>query len=136
MDLYKWTAEYIRFRDVMLRRIANIEEKHGEIKVTEKNKTIKTYIIREDLKEAIEEIHTNHKKEEHLYITCLNTKQNAETLIKEWKKILKFKDITIIFSHPGTNEKWLIHPQTHNKISEEKQLKESIMTLFDGITRV
>ena len=132
MDLYEWTREYIRFRDVLRREIKSTTEGDRSIIVTEKKKE-KTYIIEEKLSDGINEI-KKHDKKEHLIITTLNTENNSKELISSWDELLKYEDLTIIFCHPGTNEKWLIHPKSHDKISEKKQLKESVRTLLESIT--
>jgi len=132
MDLYEWTREYIRFKDIIQKRIKKLEEKESIILVEEKNKT-KTYIIVEKLNEGVEKLN-KHDKKEHLIITTLNTENNSKELISSWDELLKYEDLTIIFCHPGTNEKWLIHPKSHDKISEKKQLKEGVRTLLESIT--
>lgn len=132
MDLYEWVKHYISFRDAMRKQIIDTKYLETMIVVQEKSEQ-KLYFIFEHLEDcagAIKKING-----EKATIITLNTKENADYLIKQWEIFSEKKDLTIIFAHPGTNEKWLIHPVSHNKISERKQLKESIYTLLESVGR-
>lgn len=137
MDLYEWTKHFIKYKDVIARRIKTIKFLDTSIHVEEKekfNNTKKIYLVYENLEEGIQA--SSKLKDEKGIIVCLNTKINKNILIKNWKKLLKMKDITILFAHPGTNEKWMIHPKTHSKINEAEKLNESIEILFNSIEKI
>lgn len=135
MNLYEWTKEFIKYKDVIFKRIKTIKFLDTTIHVEEKNGTKKIYFVCENIQDGLAQIDT--LKDEKGIITTLNTSKNVSVLIKEWDSLLKNKkDVTILFSHPGTNEEWMIHPKTHAKISEKEKLSESINILFNSISKV
>ena len=135
MDLYEWTKHFIKYKDVIAKKIKNIKFLDTTIHVEEKSGTKKIYLIYENLEEGIKA--SSKLKEEKGIIVTLNTRTNVNTLSNKWKEILKKEqDITILFAHPGTNEKWMIHPETHSKINEEEKLNESLEVLFNSIGKV
>ncbi len=127
MDLFEWTKQYIKFRDVMKREVKEIIEKNNHEIITEEKKENKRYLINDKIEEAIKQI----RNEEKTIIVCSNEKENIKELIKDWNKVKNNKKLTIIFTETETNEKWLIHPNTHNKITDN--LKEGLNTLYESI---
>lgn len=130
MELYEWSKHYIKFKDCMKKNIQDIEYKDNEIFVKEKQRDI-IYHIAPDITTGI----TQLQQKQEVIITT-NTRKNLDELIKQWNILKKHKQLTIIFSHPSTNETWLIHPYTHNTITEGNKLKEGLLTLFNNISRV
>jgi len=134
MDLYEWTEEYIRFRDVIRKKIVDIKKQNRSILVKEKEKE-NPYLIEEDLLEGINKL-SDFEKKKSIIIVTLNKEKNLDVLIKNWDNLLEFEDLTVLFSHPGTNEKWSVHLKSHDKISEKKHLKEGLKILFESITTI
>ena len=135
MDLYEWTKHFIKYKDVISRRIKTTKFLDTTIHIEEKTGIKKIYLVYENLEEGIKA--SSKLKDEKGIIVTLNTKTNVDVLRDNWKEILKKdQDITILFAHPGTNEKWMIHPETHAKINEERKLNESLDVLFNSIGKV
>lgn len=130
MKLIEWSTHYIKFKDCMKKNIIELNIKDSTIQVKEKNKEIE-YLICEDLSKSISQL-----KETKQTIITLNTKENLDLLIKEWKTFIKYKQLTIIFSNPIINETWNVHPKTHQEIIEEKHLKNSLLALFNNVTTI
>lgn len=129
MELFEWSKHYIKFKDCMKKNILEMECKADEIHVKEKQREI-IYYIDETITTSIKKL--QNKRE---IIITTNTKENFTELIKNWEKLAKQKELTIIFSHPKNNETWSLHPYTHNNITEDK-LEEGLQTLFESIARV
>jgi len=125
MNLIEWTEQYIRFKDAMKKNIKEIRTEKNKLIIKEKNEE-KEYLIEEKLDKTIENL-----KEKKQIIVCLNTKENLNTLINKWDEVKNKKKLTIIFVQLETNDKWLIQPHTHDKISEN--ISEGLKTLYESI---
>lgn len=132
MKLKEWTIHYIKFRDYLKKQIKEIkEEKENELMVYEKKLNKKYYVM-----ENLDENEIIKKRELETYYVTLNKKSNVKILIDNWDEIETNKEINFIFTNPKTNEKWIIHPTTHSKISEEKSIKVGINTLYESIKKI
>lgn len=131
MKLYEWTKHYIKFKDQFKKEIIEIELKNKNILVKEKKET-KEFIVMEKLDNLNAEL-KNIKKEKTI-IVCLNNKKNVEIVYNNWNEIIKYPQLTLIFVQPTNNEKWLIHPATHNKIAEK--IKDSLKILYESISSI
>ena len=131
MDLYEWTKHYISFRDCIKKQIVKQEFEEDSVLVEEK-KGNKEYYINQDLGKLIPKIKDGIKT----FLVCENTEKNIHILVKEWDELIKNKEITIIFANAKTNQSWLINPRLHSHISERDKLKEGLISLCNGITRV
>ena len=71
----------------------------------------------------------------NLFIFTYNTKNNLESLISMWDSIIKYKSLSICFVNQESKleKRWIIHPYTHNKISERSALKQGLMSLFQTV---
>jgi len=125
MDLYEWTKHYIKFRNCVKKNIIKLELENNKI-ITKEKDIKKTYLISENIINSIKKIDKGIT-----IIVCLNTKENIENINNNWNLFSKKKELTIICVKPDTNEKWSIHPATHNKISEN--IKKGLETLYESI---
>ena len=57
-------------------------------------------------------------------------------LIDNWKKFIINPKLKIIFVNPAQNEKWLICPFTHDKISDREAIELGINTLFQSVEEI
>lgn len=129
MNLVEWTKHYIKFKDCMKRQITSIEELEDRLLVHEK-KEDKVYCITEELKDKLL---TENKCEERKFIVTTNTLMNVKFLADNWK-LIENEEVTIIFANTKTNESWIVHPKTHSKISDNKTIKQGLMSLHESIT--
>ena len=130
MNLYDWTKHYIVFKDLMKKQIVKKTFLETSIIVEEK-KEQKIYLVMEVLEEALPSL-KKIKKEYKYYITTINNMNNCNSLINKWEEFSKHKNLTILFVDVQENEKWIIHPATHHSISEEKILKEGILSMYQA----
>lgn len=131
MELIEWAKHYIKFKDCMKKNIVEMNVLEHDILVKEKQQDVH-YYVHQDLATSISKLEPEGKQT----IICHNTKANFDTLVKDWKNLITHKQLTIIFAHPSSNETWSVHPKIHQGITEEKHLKESLLTLFSNVTRV
>jgi len=131
--LKEWFLRYVKNRDIFFKKIKNIEEIEDKIIIEEKTKKIIYYVNSDD--KTFSEILTDTNDYENKGLLLYNTEKNFNNLFKEWKKLINISDITIFFINPfsKTEQKWIIHPNMHHKISDEKSLKSGLKTLFDTV---
>jgi len=128
VDLYEWTKHYITFRDILKRQIVKKTFLSTSIVIEEKKET-KLYLVMENLSEAIAII--KKAKDKTIIIATLNTIINCNKLIDNWDAFAKEAQLTVLFVDVVLNDKWSIHPSTHQHIADTKTLKEGILSLHN-----
>jgi len=123
MHIKEWSHIFLKQRDIIKKEIAELVETKEGFHIRTKTGGEKRVIVNEELKEEKANI-----------IICLNSKKNIEQLVKEWNSYAKEEKLLIVFANPKTNEKWLIKPHNHNKISDKESLKQGLMSMYDAIT--
>ena len=124
--LKEWAINYIKNKDIIDKNIKNIKENNRGFLVEYKHK--KHYFI---IKPDIHEI--NNIKDDFISLVLFNTKKNLEFILNKWKKLIKYKKLSIYLINLNNNEKWALHPFTHNKVCINKKLKNGLITLFDSV---
>lgn len=128
-ELILWTVAHAKNKDIMRKEIRNYKIKDDIIKFELKNKNEK-YLIYPELND---EIIAKISNEDHTIIVCLNKRNNLDFLIKEWHLFSEYKKLSIIFCNHIKNQRWIIFPYTHNKITEKSSLKPGLLSLFSNI---
>lgn len=138
MMLTKWTLTYIKNRDVMLKKISKVEDKKEYILVTNKDETHIVYIVKEKLTSLapimrrFKELEEEHKANKFTLV-LYNQRQNLDQVISAWDNLLDLEKLTIVFANPETNEKWVVAPYVHDKIADPQNLKNGLVSLFEGV---
>lgn len=129
-ELLEWTVTYLKQRDITLRKIVfmNIDEEKKIIDVKYKDKQIMYRVIHELSDAAL-----NYKEESQkdTVLICSNIESNFNFLIKNWTKIAKIKNLSIIFVNLKNNDKWLINPYVHNLIADSESLESGLKAIYD-----
>lgn len=110
MDLREWTVLYVKHKDLYARKLVDHKEEKDRLVFTFKDHTLHAY--------AMEKLAVPQVVGKTLLVT-LNTPQNLDLLIKQWKEFSKLAGLTVVFANPAKNEKWLIVPHTHHQIADE-----------------
>jgi len=136
--LREWTLDYIKNRDIVHRRISNVEDKGDYFLVTHKDESHIIFLVKEDIDDfsnVIDKIDELSKENNPDKITLVlyNNKVNLDSLLKYWKTLSERTNLTIIFANPRANEKWVISPNVHNKIADPETLEQGIKTMFEGV---
>ncbi len=119
-----WTERYVQYKNALIRGI--VENKNGRIELKTKDKTT-SYIPTESLGDS----------PENCTIITYNTKQNFERLIKNWDMLVE-KKATVIFINPLSklDDKWIVAPHIHQKISEKASLKRGLKTMSESVEEI
>jgi len=135
--LKEWLIGYIKNRDILLRQVESIDEKHEEwdLVVKTKNGLEKYYIVKGEI-ENFEEIEKK-LKDETITLVVFNTKNNFDVVMENWKKLIDLPKFSILFVNPESEleKKWLIFPHTHHKITEKSSLVKGLKTLFQTVEK-
>ena len=125
--LKDWALHFVKHRDLFLKNLTDIEEYDDSFIANFKTKA-ERYIVRENLK-----IEDNLSKDESIVIVTLNNARNFQVLISEWKVLISFPKLKVIFVEKISNGKhWIIHPYMHDKISDKASLKQGLKALYDN----
>ncbi len=134
--LKEWTSHYIKNKDILTRKLKNIEVKESELFVHFEHK--EHLFIIEPIIKSIDVIMDKVKKEKekndklHVSLIVLNSKVNFKIVSGNWKKLIKNPLLSIYFINPFSelDKKWIVFPYTHNKIAEESSIEKGLKALF------
>jgi hypothetical protein len=135
--LKEWTLEYIKNKDLFTKSIKSIKQRDNKIIVEHTNK-IHTYIIVPFIKDIRGITEKTAKKDGFISLVIFNSKENLEIIIKNWEELAKNQKFSIFFVNPfsSTEEKWIIYPSTHSRISSPFSLKKGLLALFATVEEI
>ncbi len=128
----EWFLNYIRHRDIVEKTIINIKESKDKIFIEYKNKTTKVIIM--PLVNGVDGLLEELNASEEVTLVTLNNKKNLRSIIGVWEKLSAYSKFRIMFVNPKENEKWIINPYTHSKISPN--IEKGLKGLFETINEV
>jgi len=128
-QLMEWTIHYVKNKDLTFRKLVKYEEHLSKeyIDFQFKDKTV-THFILDQLKD---DLFTKIKEHEHKTIVCLNTEENFAFLIKNWKKLSEFRNLSLVFVNLNINDKWVINPHTHSMVADPENIESGLRTMFE-----
>jgi len=133
-----WAMTYFRNRDLVQRRIVSIEKTSGEcdILIKHNDKEIKVLVMPEI--ESFDALNAKLDKDKHTTLVTLNSKNNFDIIVNNWKYFVELPNFYIVFSNPdsSTETKWIINPHVHSRIADEKSLKIGLKSMFDSVERI
>lgn len=133
-----WAINYEQNRDIILKKIKNIEKNADgynlKISYNEKEKFI---LVMPSLVNA-EEIRFRLKEGRIVTIITINSEQNLDFIADNWKWLIDSPQLTIMFINPFSliDDKWIIRPYIHNKISENGALEKGLKTMFETVAPI
>ena len=120
--LVDWTISFIKNKDIIVKKIEQIEngkdnfDLHDKYKVKEQYFIIAPNLLDIDLimqrivncERVRDEAHS-HSTKSHFTIVTLNSKENLDAVLKGWNKLINFKFLNIIFINPFSqlDKKWI-----------------------------
>ncbi len=125
MSLREWAETYVRHRDLFKREIEQLEPTAEGFRILKRDGSSTTCIVQETLAPPPELAHT--------LIVTRNTKENVLTVLKEWKRFAAEPDCTLIFANVKKNEKWVLIPSTHDKVTESASLKSGLLAMHQAV---
>jgi len=131
--LREWAVSYVKHRDMLTKNIVDIKEEQDKVIVKFKDKE-QVFLIRAVLNKSI----INEINDKQMSVISLNSKENFDFLIENWKKLVKFQNLTFYFVNPFSEleEKWFISPYVHNKICDKDSLKLGLKTMFETVESI
>lgn len=133
--LADWTVNFIKNKDIIAKKIEQIENGKDGFDLYVKYKDREQYFIIAqniiDIDSIVQRINNNS----HFSIVTLNSKENFEIIVKNWRRLTDFKFLSIIFVNPFSeiDKKWVVFPHTHNKICDESSLKNGLKSMFEMV---
>lgn len=121
-----WAKNYIRHKDIVLKRIVGVEEKDGRVIVQYKERTA-TYEPMTSLKDL-------EKAGDEATIITFNTKDNFQQLLKSWARLVA-KKLTAVLINPLSklDTKWVIAAHIHDRICDKSSFKQGMQTMFETV---
>jgi hypothetical protein len=142
--LFDWTFHFIKNKDVMLKKIVNIQEyiNHGYIFVEYRDKKMVYYAVPfiSDFDKTWDELQ-GFKKNTNSTDSCIvvfNNKENLDKVIGKWNIVDKDPKFQIVFANPFSvsEKRWIIIPSTHSRIIEPAALKKGLNSLFETVDEI
>ena len=133
--LADWTINFVKNKDLISKKIEKIEAGKNGIDFYVKFKDKEQYFIISPNIYEIDSIIGKINSKNYFSVVTLNSKENFDALLKNWKKLVDFKFLSIMFVNPysSLDKKWIIFPHTHNKICDESSLKLGLKSMFDMV---
>ena len=126
-QLKEWMQIYLKSRDAIQKVITGFENLNGDF-VVHKNSTDILFLIRPEFTN-VDEI-----ADKAVGLVVLNTKKNLNFVISNWDTLSKLKGLCIYFVNPKSNDKWMLFPYTHDRITEKSALKRGLESLFSMVS--
>lgn len=124
--LKDWAIHFLKHKNIFLKNLNKIEESEFGFIAHFKTK-VEWYIIQDNLD------FENLSKENNVCYVTLNNQKNFTKLLSEWKILIAYPNVRIIFVEKISNGKhWIVNPHMHDKISDKTSLKSGLKSLYDG----
>lgn len=137
--LADWCITFLKNRDLVFRKIASIESQSGEsdFAVNYKDGKKQSFFVIDDISH-ISQFLSKLNNEFYFSIVTINSEKNFRLLLEKWNDLVQFKHLSIYFLNPfsALEKKWILHPYTHNKISEPGSLKSGLKSIFEAVEAI
>jgi|ETNmetMinimDraft_2_1059921.scaffolds.fasta_scaffold49434_2 hypothetical protein len=136
--LLDWAINFVKNRDAFTKKIKEIEKgKDSDFSVRYDDGKEASFIIIpsiDDIQKTLEK----RTKKDHFCIITLNNKDNLDSIINNWKKLIEYEFLSIYFVNPDSklDKKWILFPYTHNKICDESSLKSGLKSMFEMVEQI
>lgn len=135
--LKQWYLFYIKNRDLMLKKIRNVEQKEDIITIHNKEGTKESSIVASN-PTSFTALLSQFNETDKISIITLNKKDIINLLIKEWKDIVNYTALTMMFVNPDSEQdkKWIIKPHFHHRFTDPSALKSGIMSIASSVDMI
>jgi hypothetical protein len=133
--LVEWTVDFLKNRDIMLRKIEGVQKDKDGYDVYVKYKDKEQNIVVMPEVEDADALLSRFNENGHFGLVLLNTQDNFHFLIKNWERLVKFRNLCVYFINPfsSLDKRWIIYPYTHNNICESGSLEKGLKSMFDMV---
>ena len=108
--LSDWVIDCIKNRDIFIKNIIDIKKEIEGFDFIVNFKDKKQYFIVKPFIDDINGVISRFGKDGYFSLIVFNTKENLNTIINNWDRLIKFKNLSIYFVNPlsGLDKKWII----------------------------
>ena len=133
--LADWTVNFVRNKDILLKKIQSIEKNKAGFDIYVKYKDKEQFFIIAPKIPDTDSIISKLNKNSRYSIITLNSKQNLDALVKSWSRLAGFRSLNVMFVNPfsETEKKWIICPYVHDKICDQGSLKTGLKSIFESV---
>ena len=133
--LVRWTLDFLKNKDILTKKIVSIENNKDGFDMHIKYKDRDQYVIVIPQLNNIDALVRKISSDSYFTIVALNSAENFEALLKNWKRFIDFKFLNIIFVNPfsGLDKKWIVFPYTHHRVCDESSLELGLKSMFDMV---
>jgi hypothetical protein len=132
--LKDWMLRYVKNKDIITRKITETKELDDGFVVVKKESR-QQYIISPFLNNL--SILEHIKSFEHnKALVCFHTKENYDTLLKNWKQFVDVgKNFTVFFVNPFSKTERIlsISPYTHQMIADDDTIELGLKTMSETV---
>ncbi len=132
-SLNEWCINFVKHKDIFNKKLIDHKIKKDKIEFNYKDKK-QVYVIMPILNQGINNYLKN--KFNNLNIVCLNKKENLNFLKLKWREFVKYENLKIFFVNPKINNKWVIKPNIHDKISDKENFSQGLKSMFENVEEV
>ena len=131
-NLVDWTVDYLKNKDLYLKRIEIIEKNKKGFDIYVKFKDREQFFVVVPVIDDINNVFSKFDSEKYFGLIVLNTKSNFDILVNNWEGFVKFKHLCVYFVNPSSklDKKWIIYPHTHNNVCEKDALEKGLNSMF------
>src|SRR3989344_828918 len=115
MNLKELALNFVKSRNAFTKKFDRIREEENIIKA-ESSEEKEYFCVFEELPE-LSIIRDLPDKSDKTTLITLNTKENFNKILDYWEFLAHEKRIFLVFVNPSANDKWVLHPASHNLIS-------------------
>jgi hypothetical protein len=133
--LADWTVNFIKNKDIIAKKIESIENGRNGFDLHVRYRDREQYFIIAPSIADIGSIISRMDNKAYYSIVTLNSRENFDSMIKSWPKLVSFKFLNIIFVNPFSqlDKKWIIFPHTHHKVCDEASLENGLKSMFEMV---
>lgn len=133
--LVNWAVDYLKNKDLFLKKIESIEKEKKGFDVCVKFKDKEQFFIIQPVIGDIDGVLSKFDNEKYFGLVVFNTPGNFDILVKNWGKFVKFRHLCMYFVNPFSqlDKKWIIYPYTHNNICEKSALEKGLRAMFEMV---
>jgi len=129
----EWVTNYLKHKDVLDKNIISIDKTSNGLCAKFKRYE-QFYLILPtitDISELIQKI----KEKQSLTLVVLNSRDNFQLMLDNWKRFIDYEQFAMIFINPFSelDKKWIICPYIHNRICDADALVNGLKSIYSTV---
>lgn len=128
MTLKEWTINFVKHRDVFLKKLVDYAASDSEIVFHFKDGD-QSYVILNELDESVFKLLT---KKEFNGLSCTSSLKNFNFMVNNWDSLKKYNNLSLLFADLKSLKYLAIKPFVHDRISDPESLIRGLESLFSN----